>query len=186
VTAFTIRESWRRHIERIPNEEGISLSLPFVEFEGRVLEDERPILALFLAGAENIRFNTRPCCEACADMSAKSFRRIESLGRLALRALPSHRQMGAARILLGALVSACEDYRTYIRNSPVPILPVPYQLGWDEELRVLCLDTVKTLSIHLTAVIDELKALNDAELPTRHHRQLTEWPEGAYIVDDRR
>ena len=188
MTAFAMTVSWLRDVERMrPNEGGISLSLPFVEFEGTVLEDEKPILALFLAGAEKIRLNTRPCCEACADMAAESFRRTESLSRLALRALPPDSARGAVRILLGALVSACQDYRTFIRTSPVPILPVPNQLGWDTELRLLCLNTVKTLSIHLTAVIGELKALSgDADLPTRHYRPLPRWPEDAYVVDDRR
>jgi hypothetical protein len=188
VNPFRIRASWLRDVARLrPTIEGIPLSLPFVEFQGTVDGEERQILLLLLAGAERIRFNPRPCCEACVDMAATSFRRIESLGQLALRALAPETESRAARILVRALVNSCRDYHTYIRTSPVPILPIPYQVGWNEELRELCLETVKTLSIHLTAVIGELETLStDVELPTRHYRRLPEWPEEAYISDDRR
>jgi len=182
---FTIRASWLRDVQRLPIVGGVRLSLPFADFQGAVAEDEKPALGLLLAGLERVRLNTRPCCEACADMAVESFRTVESLARLALRALPSESQRGAGAILVRALANACQDFRTFVRTSPVPILPVPYK-GWDPEvtdpdLRDLCLDSVKALSMHLSGVIAELKTLlGDTDLPERRHLRSRDWPQDVY------
>lgn len=98
----------------------------------------------------------------------------------AIRALPANSRRGVSTVLLRALINPCRDFRAFVRNSPVPILPVPYQLGWDEELRTLCLDSVKVLSTHLSAVIAELKTLAGDPDVTRRHQPRSEWPEDAY------